>query len=345
MRVLFVGSIPAPTAGGAHGFISTVMAALEKAEPASHTFHFGAAPAAGYDFTWFLSPDAKYANCSTPFAFSVWDLGHRMLPAFPEVSLSGWKFDSREARYREALPRASIVVASSTSVKKQIHEIYNIPRERIIVAREPWNPVLPSLKPDTSILDQHNLLFSKYLFYPAQFWPHKNHITAIDALKLLPEDFRLVFTGADKGNRQHVFNYARRELPVDRVVFLGFVELTQLVALYRHAYATIVPTLMPARSLPVFEAQALGCPVVRADYEGSGRNEGIAALLFRPLSAVEAAIQVKHLALPGVREGLIERGYGLASLFSAGAYAQTVIEALDQFAAYRALWGASYTHL
>lgn len=331
MKVLFVGSAPAPTAGGAHGVLTTAIAALEKAQPDAHTFHFAHGPQDGYDFTWFLSPDGKFAQCVTPFAFTVWDLGHRVLPYFPEMSLSGWKFDSREARYRDALPRAAIVVASADNVRDQIGVFYHIPWDRIIVNPEPLDPRLHVMQGKTDILDKHSLTFSHYLLYPAQFWPHKNHITAIDTLKLLldrGEDMRLVFTGADKGNQKYVFNYARNLLPPERVIFAGFVEMAELAALYRSAFATIVSTLLPACSLPVTEAMACGCPVVQT--------------LLNPVSA---AGQVLALKVNSIREQHVAENLERVKQYDGAHYVENIVAELDRFAKIRRLWGASYVHL
>ena len=46
-----------------------------------------------------------------------------------------------------------------------------------------------------------------YLFYPAQFWPHKNHITLLAALALLRErgiTERLVLCGSDRSGRDKI---------------------------------------------------------------------------------------------------------------------------------------------
>ena len=43
-----------------------------------------------------------------------------------------------------------------------------------------------------------------YVFYPAQFWAHKNHIYLLEGLKSLEDNFGLkvgaIFSGGDKGN-------------------------------------------------------------------------------------------------------------------------------------------------
>ena len=51
----------------------------------------------------------------------------------------------------------------------------------------------------------------KFFFYPAQYWPHKNHIYLVDglevALKELKFEISAVFCGSDKGNLNFVQNH------------------------------------------------------------------------------------------------------------------------------------------
>ena len=53
---------------------------------------------------------------------------------------------------------------------------------------------------------------TKYLFYPAQYWAHKNHIYILKALKILKSeeiaDVGAIFTGSDKGNLSFLKEYA-----------------------------------------------------------------------------------------------------------------------------------------
>ena len=45
---------------------------------------------------------------------------------------------------------------------------------------------------------------NEYLFYPAQFWPHKNHIYIVESLNLFnkknSKKIKVVFTGGNMGN-------------------------------------------------------------------------------------------------------------------------------------------------
>ena len=75
-----------------------------------------------------------------------------------------------------------------------------------------------------------------YLFFPAQFWPHKNHVGLLLAVKLLREKhglrFPVVFVGSDPGNRQYVQDLTEELGLSSQVHFLGFVPQKDLVGLY-----------------------------------------------------------------------------------------------------------------
>jgi glycosyltransferase involved in cell wall biosynthesis len=66
---------------------------------------------------------------------------------------------------------------------------------------------------------------NEYLFYPAQFWPHKNHVNLLLALELLQTRYdrplSVVFVGADHGNLAHVKATVKRLDLTDRVQFLS----------------------------------------------------------------------------------------------------------------------------
>ena len=76
-----------------------------------------------------------------------------------------------------------------------------------------------------------------YLFYPAQFWSHKNHINLLFAIKLLRDKYDLtlpvVFVGSDQGNEMHVKRMVGRLGLNKQVHFLGFVSEEDLVSKLR----------------------------------------------------------------------------------------------------------------
>jgi glycosyltransferase involved in cell wall biosynthesis len=337
-----------PTDGGSYTYLTSVIDELKNTTVSGHTFEFAhfhlfhqrARNLPPHDFVWFLAPN--WFEVREPFAITVWDLGHRALPYFPEVSVSGWKWDDRESFYARVLPKAALISVGNDILKDQIQYAYRIGSERFL-----WNPlpVENGLKDYPPLLEDVVQLegSGKYLLYPAQLWPHKNHVTVIDAIKILNDaghDFHLVCTGADKGNLSYLCDYAREKRVVSRVHFLGFVSRLQLVALYRKAYCLVFASLLGPDNLPPIEAMALGCPVVCSDYPGATDQLLGAALIFDALNAEELAGSIR--AVERKRATLVAKGHEVANAYSVKNYAGRIVAALDEFAKVRRLWGTGY---
>jgi glycosyltransferase involved in cell wall biosynthesis len=359
VKVLFVGNpSERPTDGGSATFQQALLAGLKRMRSAHDCSYVQPTPGNGVvqawvaerqiDFVWFLSP--YYEPVEVPFASTVWDLAHREMPYFPEVSLSGWTFDQRESFYQHVLPRASIVVIGNSAGARSVNSFYRVPSENICAIPLPvdYEP-LQWITADVSVLQPYGLTPGEYLFYPAQFWPHKNHITLVDTLAALRSEgkpFKLVFTGSDKGNRAHVESYVAQHGLKDFVVFAGFVETRVLHQLYLNAFAMTFASLLGPDNLPPLEAMALGCPVVCATYNGAREQLGDAALFFDGLDFDAATDEVLKLGDVELRKQLIAQGQALVQTRSADEYVKKINAALDQFSRKRRLWapGNAYRH-
>src|SRR4029077_18856027 len=137
---------------------------------------------------------------------------HRLQSFFPEVSNNG-QFEHREAVYAEAARRAAFVTVGSDEAKEQVCYFYGVPRERVRVLPFPTPQKAIDIATGKLAVAATADVRAKYgiqgdfLFYPAQLWPHKNHVNLFAALKLLKDQGRmisLVLTGADHGNRAHL---------------------------------------------------------------------------------------------------------------------------------------------
>jgi glycosyltransferase involved in cell wall biosynthesis len=331
-------------------FQRTLLAGMQRSRGAHECTYLQAAPGKvsiqsavvqqRIDFVWFLSP--YYEPVEVPFATTVWDLGHRELPWFPEVSLSGWTFDQREAYYRYVLPRASVVVIGNGAGARSIQDFYQVSRRNIHEIPLPVDlDRMGGIAADPGALAPYGLAPGAFLLYPAQFWPHKNHVTLVDALALLRErgsPLKLVFTGSDKGNRSHVEQFIAGRGLRESVLFLGFVDDMVLHQLYLNAFALLFGSLLGPDNLPPLEAMAHGCPVVCAAFNGAREQLEDAALYFEGLDAEQAARQVARLADPQLRSELIGRGRSLVRPRNADGYIQRVMEILDGVAGVRRLW-------
>ncbi|MGB9081173.1 MAG: glycosyltransferase family 1 protein, partial [Desulfuromonadaceae bacterium] len=138
----------------------------------------------------------------------------------------------------------------------------------------------------------------KYLFYPAQFWDHKNHFRLLKAVACLVSelpDLQLVLVGGPKGAYQEVQKLILSLGIEKRVKILGYVSMPQMRAIYRGARALIMPSIFGPTNIPPLEAMALGCPVAVSSNYAMAEQVGSAGLLFDPYSVEEISAVIARL--------------------------------------------------
>lgn len=388
MKVGIIVPKSRPFVGGGNTYTETILEALLKAKSRHELVVFASGPRsfesnAGFTFVdidkafgegtgrislsevlrqhqievvWFLSVLILHEKIEIPYIMPVWDLQHRLQPYFPEVSIAGWDWESRENYYRSILPRAAYILTGTEAGRNEINQFYQIPRERIKVV--PF--VVPSQVygkheisgDDRTYMHKHSTLFGenrkKYLFYPAQFWPHKNHIAILLALKILREkyhlDFSVVFTGSDHGNKRYIRESALDLELTENIHFLGFVSSNLLTQLYKNSFALVFPSFFGPDNLPPLEAFALGCPVIASDVPGAAEQLGDAAILINPKSETEIADAIRELhSNTELRQVLIKRGHERAAALKPEGYIERVISLLDEFASIRRCWSGKVT--
>jgi glycosyltransferase involved in cell wall biosynthesis len=163
---------------------------------------------------------------------------------------------------------------------------------------------------------------TRYLLYPANMWPHKNHTRLLDAFAALEDlELWLVLTGQTYG-REHLL--AGRE----RVRHLGHVAPDELADLYRGATAVVFPSLFEGFGLPPLEAMACGVPVAASDRGALAEVCGDAALLFDPEDDEAMAGAMRRVTNDAtLRARLRERGLEHAAGFTWEAAARDHVEA------------------
>ncbi len=301
------------------------------------------------DVVWFLTP--VFQNVSVPFFYTVWDLQHRVQPYFPEVSITGWKWKPREDNYKCVLPRAAKIITGTNAGKNEIVHYYRVNPDNVAVVPfpVPHFDEKHDISLDKDIFHKYDLP-QKYLFYPAQFWPHKNHVNILHALKILKEtsqfDIAVVFAGSDKGNESYIKETAEALGLSQNVFFLGFVPIEDLIQLYKNALALVFATFFGPDNIPPLEAFVLGCPVLASSVAGAAEQFGDAAIYFDPKNPEELADAIcliyKNQEL---RQELIEKGLKKAAERDRHAYLSGMCPLFDEFERIRRCWKNNYLHL
>ncbi len=302
----------------------------------------------GIEVIWFVTPG--YIEVDIPYIFTVFDLQHRLQPWFPEVSANGqWR--GREEMYATAIPRASRVIAYSQVSKTEIVHFYRLPPERVSLIPLPTPRfALSDLKDNGKEVLTKYRIPGGYLFYPAQFWPHKNHVGLLLAVSILRERYKLifpvVFVGFDKGNLQYVRRVVDKLGLSTQVHFLGFVPQEDMVRLYRNAFALTDLTFFGPVNLPPLEAFALRCPVIASNVSGAQEQLGDSALLVDPRDEEQIALAVKSLYDdPALRQTLVQRGLERAGKWTAEDFVRAVLSILDEFEPLRRCWSSAEPYL
>ena len=269
------------------------------------------------DLVYFISPSRFALDLSTlNYIFTVWDNCHRDYPEFPEVRNNN-EFEEREFRLKKALKKATAIIAESEFGKKNLLKRYNLDNERInVIPLEPA-PIINSGKKGKyefkNNLKKINLDY-KFIFYPAQFWPHKNHKYIIDGLDIIIKNFNLsinaVFCGSDKGYKNSIRNYASLNNLEKNIIFTDFLSDQEVTSLYLNSIALVMPSYFGPTNMPPYEAFKLGTPVLYPEILAKQDDIYDAILPIKYEDPNTMALHINNLIKnKSVRETIIKRGF------------------------------------
>lgn len=252
------------------------------------------------DLVYFLSPNAiSQALNDIPYIFTLWDLGHLEELEFPELT-SERIFESRELMYTKSLKKAFKVIVDSDYSKQYSINKYNLDEKRVEVLKFLPNIRVADNEGSIDIKKIYNIK-NDYIFYPAQFWAHKNHMYILKAIKILKEkkniDLDVVFSGSNRGNLEYILKKAK-ELGVDDLIhYAGFVPNNQIPSLYKQSLSLVMPTYLGPTNIPPLEAFFYNTSVCYSDKLSFREQVGDAVFymdLKDPHSLVENIITIKN---------------------------------------------------
>jgi glycosyltransferase involved in cell wall biosynthesis len=237
-----------------------------------------------------LQPDLLFCPFTVPWNWRpgvpcvsiVYDLQHQAYPQF----FTAEQRHNRQHHVELAVERSQCVVCISEYVRQTLLSNTDCPPERAVTI--PLGLVHPPSAPDITILNRLALQPGKYLLYPANFWPHKNHRRLFEAIKQLASRPRLVCTGAPNPLMRKLRDEASTEL----VQFPGYVTEAELAALLDACAALVFPSLYEGFGLPILEAMARGKPVACSDLASLREVAGNCAVYFDPADPVSIATAI-----------------------------------------------------
>ncbi|MEA2339809.1 MAG: hypothetical protein QOE82_3816 [Thermoanaerobaculia bacterium] len=197
---------------------------------------------------------------------------------------------------RRAVRKSRRVLTVSEAVKREIVSTFDCADEHVLVTP---NGVDKRFSPDGPSAEGH------YFLYVGNDKPHKNVDVLVDAIAAI-SDASLVLTGAP-------FERFRER---ERVVITGFVDDSELAALYRGAIALVMPSREEGFGLPALEAIASGCAVITSNAPALVEITEDAALHVDANVAELAAAMQRVASDDSLRRTLASRGVERAKNFT-----------------------------
>lgn len=277
----------------------------------------GAVERAGADVVHF--PFQSGFLTEIPSIYHPHDLQHVHLPRFFPRAERAW----RDIHYRTLCARARMVAVTSSWIRRDLVRQYGLPPEKIEVI--PLAPVVGAYAQPSAgalaLVRRELDLPASFALYPAQTWPHKNHLGLVRAIAALRRDHGitvpLVCSGKRTEHLETILREVRRLGLSDVVRFVGFVTPAQLQALYGLARCVVIPTLFEAASFPLWEAFENGVPAACSNVTSLPEQAGDAALVFDPHDERAMAEALRGVFTDeALRRALVERGRARVSAFT-----------------------------
>jgi glycosyltransferase involved in cell wall biosynthesis len=285
----------------------------------------------GYDLTGEierLEPDLVHfpqsvmdpLTLSLPSVLTLHDIQHEYHPEF----FTPQELQFRRRTYKPSAEKASLIITDAEFTRQTLVEKYHVPATKIYpIFMGVDHATFRSDHPQEKLrrLREKYRLPEQFAFYPANTWPHKNHVRLVRAWALLRRrasvNCPLVLTGkAREGHGSFLAEVEQQGLQ-QQVLYLGYVSSREMPLLYAAASFLIFPSLFEGFGLPVLEAMASGCPVACSNLTTMPEIAGGAALLFDPHSEEKIAEAAQRLIEDEeIRQALRQRGLGRVREFS-----------------------------
>lgn len=252
---------------------------------------------------------------------------------------------ARAYHYRGSTKMADRVVTISHFSKNTIVEHHGIPSGKVVVAHlcadERFYRAPQIARQPTQCLPQ------KYVFFPANYWQHKNHDLLLRAIQWIRVEkhiiVHVVLTGFPQKKGYPLEKKIAEYDLSNQVHQLGYISVEEIAYLYLHAQLMVFPSLFEGFGIPLVEAMAAGCPVLAANTTSLPEIGKDSVCYFDPFSVEDLGQNILMLYNDNeLRSNLIRRGSERAQEFSAARMAEVHLQAFDEaYQAYsfsRYLW-------
>jgi glycosyltransferase involved in cell wall biosynthesis len=207
----------------------------------------------------------------------------------------------RALNHGAAIEGARKVIVSFEHIKTDLMKYFQVPEEKIQVC--PLSVDNLALQPPSAetarVYNEKYATWKPYLLYPAQIWPHKNHLRLLDALSRVRQcslpQLRLICTGRINDYYSIIKERAEALGLADAVLFTGIVPEDELSWLYKNTALVTIPTEYEAGSYPLLEALSERAPVICSSVTSLPETIGDPRFVFSPYDAEAMAHLIAQL--------------------------------------------------
>ncbi len=225
---------------------------------------------------------------------TIHDLMHKYEYRFSEYTNE--IISQRDIHYQNICKFCDGILVDSSMGKNHVINSYKVKKKKIFPL--PFiGPKYLAYKKKINVFKKFNIK-EKYLFYPAQFWEHKNHINLIKAFKDVikrNKDVAMVFCGAKKNFYNEVYNFVKINNLEKKIIFLGRVPDKLMSPLYSNAIATVYPSFCGPTNIPPLESISLNTPVICSNAYFMKQQMGDSAIFFNPKNYKSISKQINLL--------------------------------------------------
>lgn len=210
---------------------------------------------------------------------------------------------SRDAGYMKTIQKSGLLVLLSETVKRDL-ELFageHVHKARVL---KPVANIPPSTYEGnpTDLLKCLSLPL-KFIYFPGQFWKHKNHSRVFLALKTLKDRGVRLYLACSgyPGDLRHPNYYSEVLTQIseyglrDQVAMLGSLTRVQVFTLMRQAICVLSPSLFEGFGMTVDEARSIGKSLLLSDIPAHREQDPPHATYFDPSDAQDLADKLEQM--------------------------------------------------
>ncbi len=236
-----------------------------------------------------------------------------------------------EFKFKHACETSDVIIAVSQQTKNDLVEFFGTSPEKVRVVYQSANPEyrLP-LDSDRKEAIRHKYgLPRSYILSVGSIIERKNLLRVVQALKVLKNslDPFLVVVGKGGTYEQRVRKFVVEKGLKDRVLFLGSVPQSDLVALQQMAEVFVYPSIFEGFGIPIIEALLSGVPVITSKGSCFPESGGPGSIYVDPFNIEELAEAIKRvLGDASLRDRMIGEGKEFVKRFDPSVLSRQMME-------------------